>query len=90
MPTQGMSHPIMEDEYPEGPSTKDVTHRRRGQTCTGTTTVHVSGFMLFPGSRDDFLTNTINIQKFIHLLADHLSPSGCYQERYIITFLLLC
>ena len=37
--------------------------------------------MLFPGSRDDFLTNTINKQKFIHLLADHLSPSDCFVEQ---------
>ena len=71
---------VIFDGYPEGPSTKIVTHRRR-QTRTGTTTVHVSGPMLFPGSRDDFLTNTINKEKFIHLLADHLSHSDCFVEH---------
>ena len=38
-------------------------------------------FHVVPGNRDDFLTNTINKQKFIHLLADHLSHSGCYVEH---------
>ena len=69
---------VIFDGYTEGPSTKYVTHR---QTRTGTSTVHVSGSMLFPGSRDDVLTNTINKQKFIHLLADHLSHSDCYVEH---------
>jgi hypothetical protein len=44
-------------------------------------TVHVSGSMLFHGEKDDFLTNAVNKQKFIHLLADHLSRSGCYVEH---------
>ena len=37
--------------------------------------------MVFQGKKDDFLSNEVNKQNFIHLLPDHVSHSGCYVEH---------
>ena len=68
---------IVFDGYPEGPTTKDVAHQRR-QMKHASASVHVSDIMIFQGKKVDFLSNMVNKQRFIHLLADHLSQIGCY------------
>ncbi|KAG7157195.1 hypothetical protein Hamer_G010040 [Homarus americanus] len=42
--------------------------------------VKVSGSMVFQGKKEDFLYNVVNKQKFIYLLADHLTQSCCVKH----------
>ena len=37
--------------------------------------------MVFQGIRDDFLSNTVNKQMLLYILADHFSRAGCYVEH---------
>ena len=67
---------IVFDGYP----TQDTTHQRRPPLSVGAT-VKVSDSMVFQGKKDEFLSNMINKQRFIHLLASSLDKSGCHVEH---------
>lgn len=66
--------------YLDGPSTKDVTQRRRAGTRVGAT-VQLSGSMVLKGRKEHFLHNKDNKQRCIALLSDHLERHGCVAEH---------
>ena len=71
---------VVFDGYPTGPTTKDATHQRISPLSVGAT-VKVSESMVFQGNKDEFLSNMINKQRFIHLLAGSLDKSDCHVEH---------
>ena len=66
---------IVFDGYGEGPSVKDNTHQRRGQ-CVHPV-INFSTNTEFVGSREDFLSNPSNKQRFIDLVSFELLEKGC-------------
>ena len=67
---------IVFDGYGGGPSTKDNAHMRRKSEVTNK--VNISCATKFVGKMDDFLSNDINKQAIIHLIADCLREKGCH------------
>ena len=59
----------------KGPSTKDNAHMRRKSEVTNK--VNISCATKFVGKMDDFLSNYINKQAIIHLIANCLREKGC-------------
>ena len=66
---------IVFDGYGGGPSTKYNGHMRRKSEVTNK--VNISCATKFVGKMDDFLSNDINNQAIIHLIADCLRQNGC-------------
>ena len=71
---------VVFDGYVHGPSTKDMTQRRRAGSYRGAT-VHFTSSMVFTGKKEDFLSNKENKQRFISLLSHHLEHQGCHIEH---------
>ena len=68
---------IIFDEYSNGPSTKDVTHKRRSKGMDKRSpTMKFSSDMKFGGNKEVFLANKANKERFIHILGDTLSAPG--------------
>ena len=63
------------DGYDGGPCTKDSTHQHR--TSQVTNKVNISYATKFVG-KDDFLSNDINKQSLIHMIAERLQQKGCH------------
>ena len=61
---------VVFDGYNNGPSTKDMTHLRRTNGCSGGPDICFSGDMLLGDTKQRFLMNSANKQRFIkHLMA---------------------
>ena len=65
---------VVFDGYSNGPSTKDMTHRRRGASGQA---VHFTTDMKAIYSKEVFLSNSQNKEKFIRLLGGTLEKAGC-------------
>ena len=59
-----------------GASTKDMTHRRRSKGKKGLT-VSFSIDMCLTVKKEDFLSDPLNKQRFIHFLSQNLQTAGC-------------
>eukprot|EP00745_Piridium_sociabile_P030469 TRINITY_DN50548_c0_g2_i3.p1 TRINITY_DN50548_c0_g2~~TRINITY_DN50548_c0_g2_i3.p1 ORF type:complete len:545 (+),score=119.14 TRINITY_DN50548_c0_g2_i3:414-2048(+) len=66
---------VVFDGYSSGPSTKDVAHLRRNGGVTGPF-IAFAGDMVLTESKERFLANPANKQRFIHLLSQALVKSG--------------
>jgi hypothetical protein len=64
------------DGYPDGPSTKDITHLRRSKGLLGRK-VTLSNITTFNSKKELFLANTDNKKQFIALLGQSLEQNGC-------------
>ena len=64
------------DGYGSGPSTKDVTHSPRYSTLKSST-INFTEDMMFTSTREKFLANSLNKQKFIRLIGNKLEKKGC-------------
>jgi len=62
---------IIFDGYTSGPSTKDITHLRRGRGKSSPD-VQFTPNMTLQTRKDLFLANSINKQRFINLLSSEL------------------
>ena len=71
---------IVFDGYPSGPTTKDNTHLRRTKGCCGPK-VQFSGQTLISMKKVEFLSNPVNKQRLINILADRLERAGCAVEQ---------
>ena len=61
---------VVIDGYSNGPSTKDMTHLRRTNGCSGGPDICFSGDTLLCETKQRFLMNSSNKQRFIqHLMA---------------------
>ena len=61
---------VVFDCYSNGPSTKDMTHLRRTNGCSGGPVICFSGDALLGDTKQRFLMNSANKQRFIkHLMA---------------------
>ena len=60
----------------ETASTKDMTHQRRNKGKQGVRVAFTKGISLAV-SKDVFLSNKRNKQKFIHMLGEELCAIGC-------------
>lgn len=67
---------VVFDGYMDGPSIKDMTHKRRTGGRTGPT-VHFHGQTLLCSKKEDFLRNKENKQRFISMLGSKLETAGC-------------
>jgi len=67
---------VVFDGYGAGPSIKDNTQQRRGQT-NSYPTVNFTGETEFDGKRDEFLSIGSNKQQLITLIGDQLKEVGC-------------
>jgi hypothetical protein len=67
---------IVFDGYSDSPSTKDCTHTRRSGGCVGVA-VHFDDIMALQTKKGEFLSNTQNKQRFIHMLGNRLETAGC-------------
>ena len=67
---------IVFDGYDTGPSTKDMTHLRRTR-CAVSAKVNFSGGMPLKSTKEHFLSNNVNKQKFIIMLGEKLEDAGC-------------
>ncbi|KAL8576695.1 hypothetical protein ACOMHN_025170 [Nucella lapillus] len=67
---------VVFDGYCSGPSTKDVTHMRRKNGRKTTTDIIFDGDMLVCNSRESFLSNQNNKQRFINNLSEALQETG--------------
>ena len=67
---------VVFDGYVDGPSIKDVTHKRQtgGRSCS---TVHFHGQTILCSKKEDFLRNKENKQRFINMLGSKLEIAGC-------------
>ena len=65
---------IVFDGYNDDPTTKDVPHLRRTGDCVRVTVHFSSGMMI--KSKEEFLNNKANNQRFIHYLSDNLERSS--------------
>ena len=75
--TQRYGHvSVVFEGYTANPTTKDVTHLRRGSSSGGVV-VHFTGNMTVQYKKDVFLNNEENKQRFIHFLSDKLERAGC-------------
>ena len=64
------------DGYVDGPSIKDVTHKRRSGNRSGPTG-HFHGQTILCSKKEDFLRNKDNKQRFINMLGSKLEIAGC-------------
>ena len=64
------------DGYVDGPSIKDVTHKRRTGSRSGPTG-HFHGQTILCSKKEDFLRNKDNKQRFINMLGSKLEIAGC-------------
>ena len=71
---------IVFDGYRDEASVKDVTHKRRTGARIGAT-VKFSSDMVFRSKKDEFLSNKVNKQRFIHLVAEKLEREGCITDH---------
>ena len=61
---------VVFDGYNNGPSTKDMTHLRKTNGCSGGPDICFSGDMFLCETKQRFLMNSTNKQRFIkHLIA---------------------
>jgi 5'-3' exonuclease len=75
--TRKYEHAIIAfDGYKEELSTKDSAHRRRTGGRAGPT-VDFTSDMVMKSKKEDFLSNTVNKQRFIDLLGERLEQAGC-------------
>lgn len=76
--TQGYGAPtVVFDGYLDSPSTKDNTHAKRRRGCIGST-VHISDTQqLLQMTKEEFLSNTENKQRFIYMLGARLEANEC-------------
>ena len=66
---------VVFDGYPDGPSTKGITHLRRSKGMIGPE-VCFSDNMPCKSKKEIFLSNTGNKQRFIQLISRKLSTNG--------------
>ena len=71
---------IIFDGYEDGPSIKDVTHRRRAGGAVGPAVIFNDNTVL-KIKKQDFLANKVNKQRFIFVLGDVLQQAGFYIEH---------
>ena len=67
---------VVFDGYSSNPSTKDVTHMRRKSQRTAASDTDFDGDMLVCDSRETFLSNHVNKQRFITKLSAALQELG--------------
>ena len=67
---------IVFDGYNSGPTTKDATHGRRANVRIAPT-VQFTSDMVCTLKKEEFLSNTVNKQRFINMLASELEQYGC-------------
>jgi hypothetical protein len=67
---------IVFDGYPEAPTTKDNTHKRRVGTAVSPR-VEFENIMVFTGKKYTFLKNRFNKQKIVNMVALELEKEGC-------------
>ena len=67
---------VVFDGYVDGPSIKDVTHKRRTGSRSGPT-VHFHGQTILCSKKEDFLRNKETKQRFINMLGSKLEIAGC-------------
>ena len=67
---------VVFDGYVDGPSIKDVTHKRWTGGRSGPT-VHFHGQTILCSKKDEFLRNKENKQRFINMLGSKLEIAGC-------------
>ena len=64
------------DGYDRGPSTKDMAHLLT-RRCAVSAQVNFNGGMPLKSTKEHFLTNNVNKQKFIIMLGEKLLDAGC-------------
>ena len=70
---------VVFDGY-DGTSTKDMTHQRRNKGKVGET-VTFEEDMHITMTKDQFLTNNMNKQRFINLLSEQLVKANCHTHH---------
>ena len=67
---------VIFDGYDSEPSTNDVTHSPRYSTLRSPT-INFTEHMKFTSTREKFLANSLNKQKFIRLVGNKSEKKGC-------------
>jgi len=73
---------VVFDGYVSGPSTKDATHLRRQNGRKTACDVHFDGEMLICDTKEKFLSNPGNKQRFIYTLAQSFMYCCCCWARH--------
>ena len=67
---------IVFDGYEDGPAIKDATHCRRAGSSKGPTVIF-AGETSLKLKKNEFLSNKVNKQRFLHFLGSSLESAGC-------------
>ena len=80
---KGQKCTVVFDGYSNGPTTKDAAHQMRTKHCITSKDTAFAGDMLVTESKERFLANQQNKQRFIHHLCEFLLKEGIQAENAI-------